>query len=54
MDESYYGSFLDSLADAIAAGYRAYTEGEQPPDMLVDLFEMNFNAFRRLIEDDRA
>ena len=54
MDGEYFAAFMEALADAIKYGYLAKEHEQMDAGFLADLYQMNVDAFERLVEYDGA
>ena len=50
MDGEYFAAFMEALADAIKYGYLAKEHEQMDAGFLADLYQMNVDAFERLVE----
>lgn len=54
MGGEYFAAFMEALADAIKYGYLAKEYEQMDAGFLADLYQMNVDAFERLVEYDGA
>ena len=54
MGGEYFAAFMEALADAIKYGYLAKEHEQMDAGFLADMFQMNLDAFERLVENDGA
>ena len=54
MGGEYFAAFMEALADAIKFGHLAKEYEEMDAGFLADMFQMNLDAFERLMEYDGA
>lgn len=54
MGGEYFAAFMEALADAIKYGHLAKEYEEMDTGFLADMFQMNLDAFERLVEYDGA